>query len=206
MSKLNTSVYLILHNVRSCYNVGSIFRTADAAGIDKIYLCGYTPAPEAQISNFQFFPIRKANRGSSIPQSGIGTISKQITNPKFQIQKRDKISKTALGAEKYVPWEKCKQTWRLLEKLGSEGVKIIALERFDRLTAGKLGVKNIFNYKPPKNKSIALVVGHERKGLSKKILEYVDDIVEIPMRGRKESLNVSVAVGIALYEISRKME
>jgi tRNA G18 (ribose-2'-O)-methylase SpoU len=178
--------YLILHNVRSCYNVGAIFRTADGAGINKIFLCGYTPTPKT-ISNFKF------------------PISNQFLNSQIQKNNVDKISKTALGAEKYVEWEKHKQTWRLLEKLSAGSgtasggkVHIVALEQ-------SLKSKNLFDYKPPKNKSIALIAGHERKGLSKKILEYVDDIVEIPMHGKKESLNVAVAVGIAVYELTKKL-
>lgn len=157
-------ISLILHNVRSCYNVGSIFRTADAAGVDVIYLCGYTPTPDKDI----------------------------------------KISKTALGAEKTIKWELHKVTWRLLRKLHENGVRIIALERFDKFTAKKLRVKNIFEYSSPVNQTIAIMTGHERKGLSKRILEYVDDIVEIPMHGKKESLNVSVAVGIAVYSLINK--
>jgi 23S rRNA (guanosine2251-2'-O)-methyltransferase len=146
-------VFLILNNVRSCYNVGAVFRTADGAGVNKIFLCGYTPTPD----------------------------------------KDPKISKTALGAEKYIPWEKYKQTWRLLEKFKSEKTKIIALEQTEKSV-------NIFDYKIS-NEPIALIAGHERKGLSKKILEYVDEVIEIPMHGKKESLNVSVAVGIALYQL-----
>jgi len=150
-------IYLVLHNIRSCYNVGSIFRTADAAGVSKIYLCGYTPAPD----------------------------------------KDAKISKTALGAEKFVPWEKHKQIWRLLKRLKTDGFRLMALEQNPKS-------KNIFSFKISKFPNIALIVGHERKGLSKKILECVDDIVEIPMFGKKESLNVAVAVGITLYQFKDK--
>jgi len=107
-----------------------------------------------------------------------------------------KIAKTALGAEKTVPWEQYKQTWRLLEKLKKENIKLVALEQSPRSI-------NIFNYKKPTS-NFALIVGHERSGLSDKILSYFDDIIEIPMRGKKESLNVSVAVGIALYRLIGK--
>ena len=149
-------IYIILHNIRSAYNVGSIFRTADAVGIAKIYVCGYSPTPNEQ-----------------------------------------RVVKTALGAEKAVPWEQHKQTWRLLKKLSKTGVYVIALEQTDKS-------KNIFKYNFDKiNKPIALLIGHERKGLSREILKFVDAVVEIPMYGQKESLNVSVATGIALYEIKR---
>jgi len=144
-------VYLILHNIRSAYNVGSIFRTADAAGVKKVYLCGYTPTPDNQ-----------------------------------------KVVKTSLGAEKYIPWEYYKQTWRLLKKLNANGIQIIALEQ----------TKKSADYRQFKPRfPLALVVGNEVRGLSKKILAYVDKIIAIPMYGRKESLNVAVAAGIALYKL-----
>lgn len=157
MKKVETkkrSICLILNNIRSCFNVGSIFRTSDATGVDKIYLCGYTPTPD----------------------------------------KEPKISKTALGAEQSVLWEKANQTWRIIKKLKSEGFLIIALEQTKKS-------KNIFEYKIPQNTPIALIAGHERNGLSKEIINHTDGVVEIPMLGKKESLNVSVAVGVALYHL-----
>lgn len=176
----NKDIYLVLHNVRSAHNVGSIFRTADAAGVKKIFLCGYTPVPLDE---------------------------EALTSRRFGGQ--EKISKTALGAEKNVPWEQYKQTWRLLEKLNIEKIRIVALEQAPKSI-------NLFSYKP--KFPLALIVGHERKGLSDKILNYVDDILEIPMHGAmvrqahhprhtrrgKESLNVSVAAGIALYGIIKE--
>jgi len=144
-------VYLILHNIRSAYNVGSIFRTADAAGVKKVYLCGYTPTPDNQ-----------------------------------------KVVKTSLGAEKYIPWEYYKQTWRLLKKLNANGIQIIALEQ----------TKKSADYRQFKPRfPLALVVGNEVRGLSKKILTYADKIIAIPMYGKKESLNVVVATGITLYKL-----
>ncbi len=146
--------YLILHNVRSAYNVGSIFRTADAAGVNKMYVCGYSPTPDNK-----------------------------------------KVAKTALGAEKIVPWEYYKQTWRLLEKLKKDGMQIVALEQ----------TKKSVDYKKFRPRfPLALVVGNEVRGLSKRILKYCDEIIEIPMRGKKESLNVSVAVGIAIFKLLEK--
>lgn len=141
----------MLHNIRSRYNVGSIFRTADAAGVDKIYLCGITPTP---------------------PHS--------------------RISKVALEAEEYIPWEKHWQTGRLLNKFNKENVQVIALEQ---------GKKSISYDKFIPKFSLALVLGAEVDGLPKNILKKCDKIIEIPMHGRKESLNVSVACGVALFEI-----
>lgn len=144
-------IVVVIDNVRSAYNVGSIFRTADAAGVRKIYLCGITPIPPNQ-----------------------------------------KILKTALGAEKTILWEYYKQTWQLLKKLEKDKIHIIALEQ-----TGKS--KDVFKFKP--KFPLALVLGNEVKGLSPKILKYCEKITAIPMYGRKESLNVSVAFGIAAYLI-----
>jgi len=144
-------VLLVLHNVRSRENVGSIFRTADGAGVNKIYLCGITPTPP-----------------------------------------HEKISKTALGAEKWVPWEYCKQTWHLLEKLKNGGINIVALEQTKESV-------NIFKFKS--KFPLALVLGNEVRGLSPQILKYCDKKISIPMYGKKESLNVGVAAGIALYQL-----
>lgn len=145
-------LFLILHNIRSAYNVGSIFRTADAAGVTKIYLTGYSPAPDQE----------------------------------------PKIAKTALGAEKTVPWEHYPQTWRLLKELKENRVQIVALEQD----------KKAIDYRKFKPQwPMALVLGNEVRGLSKEILKYCGKIIAIPMYGYKESLNVSVAAGIAVYKL-----
>ena len=150
-------IYLILHNIRSLYNVGSIFRTGDASGVEKIYLTGYTPAP---IDRF-------------------GKIRPQIT-------------KTALGAEKFVKWEHYKNISTLIKKLKKEKFNLIAVEQ---------SLKSI-NYKKLKPRfPIALIFGNEVRGLSKEILKKCDKIIEIPMQGKKESLNVSVAAGIVLFSL-----
>jgi len=152
-SKAKREIVVILDNIRSAYNVGSIFRTADASGVSKIYLCGITPCP---------------------PQH--------------------KISKVALGAENYVAWEKVPSTWRLLEKLHQRGYFIIALEQGTK-------ARNLFKIKNFKKEKIALILGPEVRGLSSAILRRADLQLEIPMRGKKESLNVAVAFGIAAYQL-----
>jgi len=146
-------IILILDNIRSRENVGSIFRTADAAGVSKIYLCGITPIPP-----------------------------------------HEKISKTALGAETFVSWEYRKQTWRFLLELKNQNskIKIIGLEQTKESV-------DIFKFKP--KFPLVLVVGNEVNGLSPQILKYCDKKISIPMYGKKESLNVAVAAGIALYQI-----
>lgn len=146
----------ILHNIRSAHNVGSIFRTADAAGIEKLYLTGYTPTPK--------------------------------TNPK-------EIHKTALGAENFVQWEKYKNINYLFKKLKKEKIKIVAVEQYKR---------SIPYYKFKPETDLVLIFGNEVRGLNKKILEKADYILEIPMLGKKESLNVAVAFGIVVYNIKFK--
>ncbi|MFN7088429.1 MAG: RNA methyltransferase [Candidatus Paceibacteria bacterium] len=147
---------VILDNIRSAHNVGSIFRTGDAMGISKIYLCGITPAPDA------------TGRAA-----------------------RD-IAKTALGAQNYIPWEKRSSTWRLLEELREKGFSIVALEQHK-------SAKNIRKFKP--KFPLALIVGNEVNGLSPNILKRADALIYIPMYGKKESLNVAVACGIALFAL-----
>jgi len=152
------TVYLVLHNVRSVLNVGSIFRTADAAGVKKIYLCGYTPIP------------KKSGR--------------RLGN--------DRIKKTSLGAERTVQWEYVPQTHRLLDYLRRDGIHTVALEQSSRSV----------DYRQYRAKfPVALVVGNEVRGLSPVLIKKCESAIEIPMHGWKESLNVSVAVGIALYKL-----
>ncbi len=108
---------------------------------------------------------------------------------------RQKISKTALGAEKSVPWEHYWQTWRIIDKLKGEGVQIIALEQTKK---SKNYTKVKFHF------PLALIVGNEIKGVSPAVLKRADQIIFIPMWGEKESLNVAVAFGVAGYEINKQ--
>lgn len=154
---MSKNIYLILDNIRSRENVGSIFRTADAFGIKKIFLCGITPRPP-----------------------------------------HPKIEKASLGAENYVPYEYIRDTWRIVTKLKNEGIRVLALEQAKN-------AENIITFRSETSKrtakQIALVVGSEVRGISSKILKYCDKIMYIPMLGKKESLNVSVATGVALYKL-----
>ena len=158
---MKKELFLILHDIRSAYNVGAIFRTADGAGVSKIYLSGYTPIPSDE-------------------------------NKSYKTQADKMIEKTALGAEKNIPWEKCQDLKKLLEKLKEEKISIVALEKND-------GATDIKKYKT--KFPMALILGNEVEGVPEDILQKCDAVVSIPMRGQKESLNVSVAAGIAMYEI-----
>jgi tRNA G18 (ribose-2'-O)-methylase SpoU len=143
--------YVVCDNIRSMENIGSIFRTSDALGVKKIYLCGISGKPP-----------------------------------------HHKISKTALGAEETVPFEYCKQTGRLIDRLKNDKISVVALEQ-----DGKAVEYTKFKPKFP----MALIVGNEVKGVSKSILKKCDKIIYLPMHGKKESLNVSVSFGIAGYYI-----
>lgn len=157
MTKADYNFYLILHNLRSAHNVGAIFRTADAAGVSKIIISGYTPAP-----------IDKYNR-----------VNKEI-------------KKTALGAENYLNWKKINNLSNYLKKLKNKKFSILALEQSPQS----------IDYRLAKIKTqTALIVGNEKIGLDRRLLNHCDLIVEIPMKGKKESLNVATAVGIALFSL-----
>lgn len=103
------------------------------------------------------------------------------------------MKKTALGAEVSVPWKKVASLPRLISRLKKEGYEIVALEQ-------NKGSMDYRKYRP--KKPVALIVGNEVEGVDKKIMKSCDVILEIPMRGEKNSLNVSVATGIALYQIT----
>lgn len=158
---MDKKLFLILHNIRSAYNVGAILRSADGAGAAKIYLSGYTAVPCAE-----------------------NKIDK--TSPEKMIEK------TALGAQSSVVWEKAENLDELLQKLKKEKVRIVGLEK----TESSIDIKKYAPTFP-----MALILGHEVDGIVPDILEKCDDIISLPMRGQKESLNVSVAAGIAMYAI-----
>lgn len=154
-------VVAILHNIRSVHNVGSIFRTADGAGISKLYLCGITPTPLDRFGRV-----------------------------------RSDFEKVSLGAERSVLWEHLPTTAGAITRLKREGFEIIAVEQ----------AKQSIPYSVYRSRveKIALIVGHEVKGISPALIRKADTIVEIPMRGTKESLNVSVAFGIVAYHLVKK--
>ena len=148
---------VILDNIRSVHNVGSIFRTSDAAGINEIFLCGYTPQP-----------VDRFNRP------------------------RKDLAKVALGAEKTIPWKYFEDVKECINELKKGGYTILAIEQ----------APNSVDYKNVKlPEKVAFIFGNESLGIEKEILDLCDIIVEIPMLGEKESLNVSVSAGIALFRM-----
>jgi tRNA G18 (ribose-2'-O)-methylase SpoU len=157
-------IIVIAHNIRSTHNVGSIFRTAEGFGVEKIILSGYTPYPE---------------------------ISGDPRLPHIREKLTAQIHKTALGAETMVPFEY--HDTLDLGTLQLAEYRLVALEQSPRSVM--LG-----DYEAPEK--IALLLGEEVHGIEPSILERCDDIIEIPMKGKKESFNVSVATGIALYSLA----
>lgn len=148
---INKNFYIIAHNIRSLYNIGTMFRTADAMGVDQLFLTGYSGKPP-----------------------------------------RKEISKVALGAEDSVPWQHYKNISYLLDKLKKQGVQIVALEINKK-------AKSYLDFKP--KFPVALIVGNEVSGVSKSIIDKVDQTIYLPMHGIKESLNVGVAMAVAGYHI-----
>jgi tRNA G18 (ribose-2'-O)-methylase SpoU len=160
-------VVVIAHNIRSAHNVGSILRTADGFGVQKVYFTGYTPYPEQPAD---------------------------IRLPHLRQKITEQIHKTALGAEISVENEFKDDVLKLITDLKSQGFKIIALEQSQNSVL-------LPDLLPPKK--VALLLGEEVEGITATLIKLCDIITEIPMKGKKESFNVSVATGIALYELTR---
>lgn len=142
-------VRVILDDVRSLYNVGSIFRTCDAYRVEHLYLCGFTPAPP-----------------------------------------RAEIAKTALGADRTVPWSAVPNVRDAISLCRESGHTIYALE----IAHGSLSIHNVTS----ENMPITIVLGNELVGVNDHVISAADGVLEIPMYGTKHSLNVAVSAGIVL--------
>ncbi len=149
---------VVLDNVRSCHNIGSVFRTSDALLVEKIYLCGITSTPPDK-----------------------------------------EIRKTALGAENSVAWEYLTSTLEIVSRLKEEGYVIVAIEQVEKSIS-------LENYVPPENIKLALVFGNEVKGVQQEVVDVCDFALEIPQYGTKHSFNISVSVGIVLWDLFSKLK
>jgi len=149
------NIAVLLHNIRSSHNVGSIFRTSDAAGVSQIYLSGYTPSPTDRFGRAQ----------------------------------KD-IAKTALGAHLTLPYERVASPVKLITKLKAAKWIIVGVEQDIR-------AKDYRKFRLRKN--MLFIFGNEVRGISPALRAKCDILLEIPMHGKKESLNVSVAAGIILF-------
>ena len=150
-----SGLVVVLDNIRSAHNVGSAFRTADAFGIDRVFLCGI----------------------SAVPPSA-------------------EIHKSALGAEDVVPWEHVADTLEAVSRLKAEGYTVVAVEQ--TVHSEKLGT---FRREP--GRKYALVFGNEVSGVRQDVVDASDISLEIPQYGTKHSLNVSVSVGVVLWDFVR---
>ncbi|MEL4308664.1 RNA methyltransferase [Joostella sp. CR20] len=152
-----TPIIIVLDNIRSLNNIGSVFRTSDAFLIEKIYLCGITATPPHK-----------------------------------------DIHKTALGATDSVAWEYVEDTVTLVEKLNTEGVVTVAIEQADNATM-------LNDFSVSSDKKYALIFGNEVKGVQQKVVSASNNVIEIPQYGTKHSLNISVSVGVVVWDFFAKL-
>jgi tRNA G18 (ribose-2'-O)-methylase SpoU len=144
-------VIIILDNIRSLNNIGSVFRTSDAFMVEKIYLCGITATPPHK-----------------------------------------DINKTALGSTESVDWEYINSTLDLVNQLKKEDITVISIEQCE-------GSNKLNEYKFEKDKKYAFIFGNEIKGVDQEVINQSDNVIEIPQLGTKHSLNISVSVGVVLW-------
>ncbi|HZL12294.1 MAG TPA: RNA methyltransferase [Prolixibacteraceae bacterium] len=154
---VKTPITVVLDNIRSCNNTGSVFRTSDALLIEKVILCGITATPPNK-----------------------------------------EIHKTALDAEKSVPWEYSEETEVVVRKLKESGYRVFAVEQVENSIM-------LPDFTPEKNQKLALVFGNEVKGVQQSVVDICDGAIEIPQYGTKHSFNISVSAGIVLWDIVYKL-
>lgn len=200
-TKLTLIIFLILHNVRSLHNVGSIFRTADAAGVEKIYLTGYTPGP------YDFFgKLRK-----DFAKTALGAERSVTWEQKKNINSLlKKFKEKGVVTSPPNPLSFIRRGGRL-DDIYRKPIFVISLEQspraipYNKLTTIYRSKFKKRNNTLPRYAAIALIVGNEVRGISPNILKKSDAVIEIPMHGKKESLNVAVAVGIALFSLREQL-
>ena len=157
-TKTKVPIILVLDNIRSLNNIGSVFRTADAFLIKAIYLCGITAQP----------PHRE-------------------------------IQKTALGATETVEWNYFSTTIEAVTELKNLGYKLVAIEQTENSTM-------LNDFKCSKDEPLALIFGNEVLGVEQEVINEIDEVVEIPQYGTKHSLNISVSVGVVVWDVFNKMQ
>ncbi|MCW1929983.1 MAG: TrmH family RNA methyltransferase [Candidatus Kerfeldbacteria bacterium] len=149
---MHREVVVVLPSIRSTHNTGSFFRTSDAFGVSKIFLCGFTAKPP-----------------------------------------HPHLLKVSLGAEESVPWEYVEEPREVVSRLRAEGFQLVGVEQVQQSVA----LRDV-----RWQEKVALFFGHEVDGLAQEIIDLMDVCAEIPMKGKKESLNVSVIGGIVIYTAS----
>ncbi len=164
-SSENRTIVVIAHDIRSAHNVGSLFRTCEGLGINKLYLTGYTPYP-------------KLNNDDRLPHE-YNKIESQI-------------DKTALGSQQLLSWDVSKNVKELISEYRNKGFEICALEQNnDSISLSQFKVPD----------KVVLILGNEVTGIEDSILEIVNYILEIPMKGKKESFNVVQAAAMTLFAL-----
>lgn len=166
-------IIILAHNIRSTHNIGAILRTAEGFGVAKIIFSGYSPFPTFKNENF--------TKTGRLPH-----LAQKIHN---------QIAKTALGAEEKVPFELASDIASKISTLKQKNFQIFALEQ----TENSIKLPDL---ELEKSARVALLLGEEVEGVTPELLKLCDGALEIPMFGAKESFNVSVAAGIALYKIA----
>ncbi len=151
-----TPLVVVLDNIRSCNNIGSVFRTSDALLIEAVHLCGITATPPNK-----------------------------------------EIHKTALDAEKSVPWSYFEKTEDSVLQLKNAGYRVFAIEQVENSIM-------LPDFEVEKNDRLALVFGNEVKGVQQKVIDLCDGAIEIPQFGIKHSFNISVSAGIVLWDLFKK--
>lgn len=152
-----TPITVVLDNIRSCNNIGSVFRTSDALLIENVILCGITATPPNK-----------------------------------------DIHKTALDAEKSVPWEYFEETKDAVQRLKENGYRVFAVEQVENSIS-------LPDFTPEKEQKLALVFGNEVKGVQQSVIDICDGAIEIPQYGTKHSFNISVSAGIVLWDLVYKL-
>lgn len=153
-----TPIVIVLDNIRSLNNIGSVFRTADAFAIEAIFLCGITAKP----------PHRE-------------------------------INKTALGATESVEWNYFESTEAAVSQLKEEDFSVFAIEQTENSTF-------LSDFSITDKPKLGLIFGHEVKGVDQKVINDSDGVIEIPQSGTKHSLNISVSVGVVLWDLISKFK
>ena len=154
---VKTPITVVLDNIRSCNNIGSVFRTSDALLIENVVLCGITATPPNK-----------------------------------------DIHKTALDAEKSVPWEYFEETEIAVQRLKESGYRVFAVEQVENSIS-------LPDFTPEKDQKLALVFGNEVKGVQQSVIDLCDGAIEIPQYGTKHSFNISVSAGIVLWDLVYKL-
>lgn len=165
---------VVLDDVRSLYNVGSVFRTSDAFRVECIYLCGITATPQPVDEHHVTMP-------SALESARECTLKAQ-----------QEIHKTALGAEESVSWEYFPTALDALHSLKEQGYEVLAIEQCH-------GSTMLNDFRPEKGRKYAVILGNEVKGVHQEVIDQCDGCLEIPQYGTKHSLNVSTTAGIVIW-------